>query len=730
MELTKMDHETGRELDEMDHRTEQGTGLNRRDFIKVAVAGSTLLATGLPVALASEPTSSTAQPYAELRNLPAGAIKPDGWLRLHLESQGKLTSALSDISFPFASGSAHEFWEGEENSPAWYTWEQRAYWVDGATRLGLILGDDQILAKGRASLDYTMAHASKDGFLGPKFLEFGDDFGGLNRWPNNLLNRGYIALADAQPTAPNTDPARIIEAVHRHYMNDRDKADYTGGSRNITNLEIILWCYERTGDKSMLEFAQTNWDKYIKDAEDEYQTSLKKAAQGGPAGMRFFRHTDLAPSRVYADTSPEAHGVSYAEISKLPAILYLYTGNEEYRKFVVAAQKRVFDHVLMVDGIPSSSEGFAGTTALDEHETCDITDHPWAWTYTMQATGDGLYGDHIERAIFNAHPGATRDDWKGIQYFGSANQFLANLNCDHETKRWFGSRRLAYQPNPAQIIGCCGGNKHRCLPNYVMSMWMKTRDNGLAATLYGPSTVTAQVGAENQQVQIAQKTNYPFEEEIRFEIKADRPVAFPLALRLPGWCASPQIKVNGSSAHFERRTGFAVLRRTFRPGDVISLTLPMKVKATEWPNNGIAVERGPLVYAMPIEAKWNSFPEAAYSSEEFPTWEANPVSEWNYGAVLDQAKAEKQVEVKRKQPTQDLAASSWPWAIAPVELTIPARKLPKWDFEKNPDPPYQKFTPHLPTADQLAASGPIERITLVPFGATKLRMSIFPKLKS
>ncbi len=725
MKPTTMNHEPGRGLDEMESKSAQDAGLSRRDFIKGAVAGSAALAIGLPEVLVAEQASSPSQPYAPLRNLPPGAVKPEGWLRAHLDGQARLTSALADISYPFFSGT---FWEGEENSPAWFTWEQRGYWIDGGTRLALVLGDDKLLAKARAGLDYTLAHPSSNGYLGPKFLEFGNDFGGLNRWPNNVMNRGFMALADAQPAAPGADPAKIIEAVHRHYLND--KADYTGGSRNITNLEIILWCYERTGDKKMLDFAQSTWDEYMKAAEEEYQAGLREAAKGGPVRRRFSRHTDLAPSQVYANTPIQSHGVSYAEISKLPAILYLYTGNEEYRKFVVAAQKRIFDHHMLIDGIPSSSEGFAGTTALDEHETCDISDHSWTWTYVLQATGDGQYGDRIERACFNAHPGATKNDWTGIQYFGSPNQFLANLNCDHNTVRWFGSRRMAYQPNPAQLIGCCGGNKHRFLPNYVMSMWMQTRDHGLAATLYGPSTVTAKAGSANQQVQITQKTNYPFEEEIRFEITTDRPVAFPLSLRLPGWCDSPQIKVNGASAHFERKTGFATLRRTFKSGDVVTLTLPMRVEATEWPENGIGVERGPLVYAMPIEAKWNSFPESAYSSEEFPTWEANPVSEWNYGVVLDPAGAGKQVEVKRKQSSRDLATSSWPWSDAPIELTVPASKLPGWDFETNPKAPHQKFTPHLPAAGKLQASGAVERITLVPFGATKLRMSIFPKLKS
>jgi len=728
----------------MDQKNSEDTGLNRREFIKGAVVGSAVLATtGLPQMLEAEKASPSSHPYAELSSLPPGAIKPEGWVRLHMEGQAKLASALSEISYPFFSGT---FWEGEENSPAWFTWEQKAYWVDGATRLALALGDEALLAKARASLDYTLSHPSSNGFLGPKFLEFGDDFGGLNRWPNTVLNRGFMALADAQPTPDNVDPAKIIEALHKHYLNDT--ADYTGGSRNITNLEVILWCYERTGNRKLLDLAQSSWDKYMKDAEDEYQASMREPANGAPgsrsftrhtdlepaagAGVsrRFSRHTDLAPSRVFADTPIQTHGVSYAETSKLPAILYLYTGKEEYRKFAVAAQRRIFDHHMLIDGIPSSSEGYAGTTALDEHETCDITDHAWAWTYVLQATGDGVWGDHIERACFNAHPGVTRTDWKGIQYFGSPNQVLANLNCDHGTERWFGSRRLAYQPNPAQLIGCCGGNKHRFFPNYVLNMWMQTKDNGLAATLYGPSTVTAKVGSANQQVQITQKTNYPFEEEIRFEIKADRSVSFPLSLRIPAWCNAPQIKVNGASIGPVRpQNGFAVLHRRFKSGDVVTLNLPMNVKATEWPNNGIGIERGPLVYALPIETKWTSVAEAAYSSEEFPTWEANPAGEWNYGVALDPAKVSTQVEVKQKPSAQNLETSTWPWSDAPTVLTVPARKLEDWDYETNPKEPHQRFTPNLPDPGNLKTRDQVERLTLVPFGATQLRMSIFPKLK-
>lgn len=260
---------------------------------------------------------------------------------------------------------------------------------------------------------------------------------------------------------------------------------------------------------------------------------------------------------------------------------------------------------------------------------------------------------------------------------------------------------------------------------------MQTKDNGLAATLYGPCTVSAQVGSANQAVQITQKTNYPFEEDIRFEIKSDRPVTFPLALRIPGWCDSPQLKVNGSAISSPRQqNGFIVIRRSFKSGDLITLNLPMKVKATEWPNNGIGVERGPLVYAMPIETKWTSVAEAAYSSAEFPTWEANPVGDWNYGVHLDPASVSKQVEVKQKPSLANLETSTWPWSEAPTTLTVQAQKLEGWNFEISPKEPHQNLTPQLPEVSALKPIGQVERITLVPFGATQLRMSVFPKLTS
>jgi len=118
----------------------------------------------------------------------------------------------------------------------------------------------------------------------------------------------------------------------------------------------------------------------------------------------------------------------------------------------------------------------------------------------------------------------TRLDRNSILWKPQSGSGESELRSQHGEVVWQPPAGLSTQSGT--VNRCCGGNKHRFLPNYALSMWMQTKGNGLAATLYGPSTVTAKVGSANQQVQITQETNYPFEEEIRFEIKADRPYRF------------------------------------------------------------------------------------------------------------------------------------------------------------------------------------------------------------
>jgi len=678
--------------------------LDRRQFIRLSLIAGATMAGGAPW-LEAASGESLSPAHAALNALAPGAVRSQGWLRVMLAKQAaQLGSQLPNVSWPFTGA----YWAGEEivetvnNDDAWWPWEQKGYWLDGATRLALVLGDEQLLAHTRHSIDYTLAHAAPNGYLGPQM--FREPKGDFHRWPQNVMFRSLLALGDAQNPPGPAEAADLAGILRAHYLGD--DADYGKPTRNVTNIEAMLWAYGHTGDRRLLDLAENAWKEYLTVADDG--------------------HGDLSPLRVFAATPINAHGCTYAETMKLPAILYLHTGKPEYLEFAVAANRRIFDHHMLVDGIPSTSEWYRTVTSLDSHETCDIADHTWSWGYMLMATGDAAWADRIERACFNAAPGAIRNDWKSLQYFSCPNQFLATINSDHNLME-HGGRKMAFQPNPGQATACCGGNVHRIMPNYAIRMWMKSNDGGLAAVLYGPSRIKTTIGSSAQPVEIVQTTHYPFEEQIHFRIETSAPIAFPLLLRIPAWCDKPSISINGKSVAAERNTkGFAVIRRTFKSGDEIVLALPMRLALTHWPQGGVALEHGPIVYAFPIPAHWTSHVEPRFDTADFPTWEATPAGPWNYGLAVDPANLLAEVQFTR----MPIAAGDDfdPWSEPPAKLTVPVRRIEGWDLQPNPGNPAQKFTPPLPVLGDHKISENLERITLVPYGATELRMTIFPSL--
>ncbi|MGD0471193.1 MAG: beta-L-arabinofuranosidase domain-containing protein [Terriglobales bacterium] len=658
---------------------------------------------------ATDTGRSTAAParYAFFRSLAPGDVWPEGWLQLYLQKQAQqLGSHLPEVSWPFTDA----YWAGEEKPPeklGWWPWEQRAYWTDGALRCALALQDEKLIQGALTAVEYTLSHSLPDGYLGPAFARDAkeqDPASNNFRWPHTVFFRALAAHGEA-----TRDP-RVAAAIRRHYLADKGRVDYGGPSRNVTNIEGMLWAYERTGDQQLLALAEKAWNDFL---------------QSAPPGDR--ESGDLNPDRVFANTPIHAHGVTYIEKAKLPAILYMYTGNPDYLRFALAAQERIFSHHMLIDGIPSTTEMYHGTTPLDAHETCDISDHTWSWGYLLMATGDGIWADRIERACFNAGMGAIRKDWKAVQYFSCPNQVIATQDSSHvpyveESKGW-----MAYRPNPGREVACCGGNVHRVFPNYVIRMWMADpKDGGLAAMLYGASTVRAEVGANRESVEIRQETNYPFGDEIQFTLSSAKSVTFPLSLRIPGWCKAPRLAFNGQPLELPPlQNGLARLVRRFHPGDRITLTLPMQTVLTYWPSDGVGVEHGPLVYALAVKEDWTPIVTPKWSTAQFPEWDARAANAWNYGIAVDETRLISQTQFERKPMTND------PWVEPPVTLTVPMRKIPGWELCANSKHPDRKETPPLPEIDEEFATVlskiEIERVSLVPYGATQLRLAIFPE---
>ncbi len=87
---------------------------------------------------------------------------------------------------------------------------------------------------------------------------------------------------------------------------------------------------------------------------------------------------------------------------------------------------------------------------------------------------------------------------------------------------------------------------HQGWPKFVKSLVMGTTDGGLAVVAYGPCVARTTVG-DGMPVELVVETAYPFDETVEVRVGVERPVAFPLVLRIPAWASGAQLTVEGET---------------------------------------------------------------------------------------------------------------------------------------------------------------------------------------
>ena len=241
---------------------------------------------------------------------------------------------------------------------------------------------------------------------------------------------------------------------------------------------------------------------------------------------------------------------------------------------------------------------------------------------------------------------------------------------------------------------------------------MGTPDHGLAAVAYGPSEVSTVV-ADGVPVSIAEKTDYPFGESVTLSVDTPRPVAFPLALRIPGWANGATVSLNGTRLESVKAGEFFRVTQEWKTGDTVELHFPMQVRQSTWYNNLIAVERGPLVFSLKIGESWHKIKQTGPAAD----WEVYPTTPWNYALIIDNDNLPASFQVTQ------LPVGHQPFSIdeAPVEIKVKARRLPEWQIVDDSAGP-------LPTSPATSKQ-PEETISLIPYGAAKLRITAFPYME-
>lgn len=610
-----------------------------------------------------------AQPWREssLRD-----IWPEGWLleRLSTQKEG-LTGHPEALSYPYNTC----LWAGEiprmgTHGQDWWRYEQTAYYTDGLLRLGYLLDDKAFVDKGEAGISYTLSHPWENGRLGSQVIS--------NTWPFAVFFRAIKAAYDVAP-----DPA-ILDALVRHYHSIPLKQLVR--KRDIISLEGMLWTAALTGDKSLVERA---------DSVFRYRSKLL-------AGVNLKRDDRVTPEFLLSPEPYNMHGVTMSEILKLPILLYQATGDEWYRQLAVSSLDRLYEEDGLPDGLFTSAEWLQGRDISHSHETCNAIDMSWTLGYFLEILKDARYADMMEKIVFNAGEGSVTEDFKALQYYSSVNQFIATGTSNHNKDNYC-STWMAYRPT--HQTECCAGNIHRLYPNYVARMWLRGEGEAVAA-LYGPSSFRF-----NEHLSFVEETAYPYGESVSVRVVSDKGRhGAKLTLRIPLWCTSASLRVNGKAWKGGLSAGsFVTIDRKWRNGDLVELQLPMPLERRRAYGGGIYFERGPLVYSYAIPAVYTrdtlryANMNGKYPADDnaFPCWDIRPSGPWNYAVKAD-------VE-----------------AVALPGTAIRIQVFPiDWDFDKGPAG--QLLTPPLPSSP--SPVGEPRFIDLVPYGGTTLRLTVFPVL--
>jgi DUF1680 family protein len=632
------------------------------------------------------------QPYTAL---PLGAIKPKGMLLEMLERQRSGLTAQLDSIYSLVCGDNNGWLGGTGDG-----WERGPYWLDGLVPLAYLLDDQELKDKAQRWIEWSIANQREDGYFGPVPLPEGyEKIKGTQQdnredwWPRmvmlKVLQQYYSATGDERVISLMTGYFRyMLETLPSKPL---DNWTFWGAQRGGDNLAVVHWLYNITGDAFLLELGELIHKQSFDWTSTFTGNSIRKM-----------------------NPLPDLHCVNVAQGLKEPVIWFQQSKDPAFRDAVKEGLAAIKEVHGFVNGMYGADEMLHGNNPTQGSELCSAIEMMFSFESILPVTGDIYYADYLEKIAYNVLPAQITDDFMRKQYFQQPNQVLVT----NEGRNFFNDNNAHLVFGTTTGYPCCLANMHQGWPKFVQNLWYATRDNGIAALVYGESEVRGKV-ADGENITIREETDYPFGEMIRFVIKAENSIAFPFHLRVPGWCKNPAVTINGDKINPDMKNRIIIIDRTWSDEDEVVLTLPMEITHSRWYNGSVGIERGPLVFALKIQEKWQ---ETIDDRQNDSYWEVRPESPWNYSLIDDEIRnMNYEVEVR------DMIAD-YPWnpENAPVTIKTVGFKVPRWIILNGST----SMLPSLsrPVAPEISSILP-EAIELIPYGCTTLRISQFPVLR-
>jgi len=472
--------------------------------------------------------------------LPLGAIRPEGWLRAQLLL---LAEGLGDAS-------------------------ESDGLLAAALPLGYLLGDSALIEAAHKRIERTIDNC-------PSSM---DDAGLML-----VLQQYYMATANKQALVHMLRYCKYVwEGLKERPLGPQASA------RAGELLQPVLWLYRVTGKRSLLELARclqiqsVDWTAFC-------HTMPFKAPIAKQLPWDELRQGMMDNEQYHTQVYQQTHAVNLAMGLKTPALIAQFTGGIKHTEAFDVGYAKLMRHHGFANGLFSGDDLLSGASPSQGTKTAAISELMSTLESLLCSLGTASYGDVLEKLAFNALPAAYSADMRTWQRVQQPNQ----IDLVTPKRCWYSAdAHSAAFSNDLTDAG--DAMLHHGFPRFAASLWMASKDGGLAAMSYAPCTVRARtVGGT---VRLDVETSYPFDGTVTLRVHARGELAFPLHLRIPDWAGGAWLMV-GEERHECKPGTFFVLHRTWRPGDTIALHLPMQVTQSEWYYRSAALSRGPLLLA-------------------------------------------------------------------------------------------------------------------------------------
>jgi uncharacterized protein len=411
------------------------------------------------------------------------------------------------------------------------------------------------------------------------------DFYENNRFPAYCYDKFVCGLMDAHKYVRDPDAFAILEhttntavphlpgkAIEHGVRWRKNPADFYTWDESYTISENLFLAYQRGAGKRYREL-----------------------------GVQYLDNTYYDPLSEGRNVLAGRHAYSYVNSLSSAMQAYLTLGSEKHLRAARNAFEMLLtqsyatggwgpDEQLRAPGSNDLADSLTKTHASFE-TPCGSYAHFKLTRYLLRVSRDAHYGDSMERVMYNTILGAKPLLADGRTFYYA--------DCNFHAHKFYKDARWP----------CCSGTMPQVTADYRINTYFHS-GNEVYVNLYIPSTV--QWTQEGTQVTLRQSGDYPSAEGVSFELSTAKPVDVAVHLRIPAWAEGAGVAVNGKQVEGAAVPGaFAKVRRTWKNGDRIELTLPQKLRLESLDANhpnAVALLSGPLVLFAITDARKDATP--------------------------------------------------------------------------------------------------------------------------